>query len=118
MAASRKDSQANLALIAELESAGVLGVTSRKLERWRQAGAAPDIEQESHGRAGSATRWPPHTGRQIAALVGLLKQQLPLRHCPLVLYHLGYPIDFGVLRAGYLEMYEDFAMRGRFVRFP
>jgi hypothetical protein len=105
--ANRKDSRANLALIAELEAMGVTGVTSRKLERWRQAGALPGIFQESHGRAGTATRWPLVTAAQAKALVGLLGQGVPLRRCPLALFALGFAIDAAALRAGYLDLYEE-----------
>ena len=105
--ATRRDSRANLALIAELETMGVPGVTSRQLERWRQAGALPGISRESHGRAGTATRWPPSTAAQAKALVGLLGRRVPLRRCPLALFALGYPLDAATLRAGYLDLYEE-----------
>jgi hypothetical protein len=105
--ATRRDSRANLALIAELEAMGVAGVTSRKLERWRQAGALPGIHQESHGRTGTVTHWPPSTAQQVKALVCLLDQGVPVRRCPLALFALGYPIDVTTLRAGYLHLYEE-----------
>jgi hypothetical protein len=109
--ATRRDSRANLALISEVEAMGVTGVTTRKLERWRQAGALPRTRQESHGRAGTVTHWPPATARQVKALVGLLGQGTPLRRCPFALFALGFPIDVTTLRAGYLEFYEDLGTR-------
>ncbi|MFI6077657.1 hypothetical protein ACIA5C_39620 [Actinoplanes sp. NPDC051343] len=100
---------ANQELIHELQAMGVTGVTTRKLERWRQAHAAPAIEQISVGRGGTVTRWPPGAARQIAALVDLLNRNVPLRECPLALFYRGFPIDPAVVRAGFREMYRGFA---------
>jgi hypothetical protein len=104
---ARVDSHANLDLIAELAAMGITSVTSRKLERWRQAGALPRMLRESRGRAGTVTRWPPGTARQVAALVGLLDQGVTLRRCPVALFVLGFSIDVAVLRACYLDLYRE-----------
>lgn len=105
MSGGRRTSRADARLIAAVEQLGVLGVTARKLERWRQAGCLPPIEQRSLGRSGTVTAWPPGTAAQVVAVVRLLAIGVALAEVPLALFYLGFPVRTDVLRSAYVRLY-------------
>lgn len=86
---------------------GVLGVTARKLERWRQADCLPQVEQRSLGRAGTTVAWPPGTASQVAAMAAVLTAGVSLTEAPFALFYLGFPMGADTLRDAYTRHFAN-----------
>lgn len=83
----------------------VLGVTARKLERWRQAGLIPATTQTRGGVRGSASSYPPETAAQVAELSRILKSEDSLDHAMLRLFMRRYPVRLKSLKTLYLDLF-------------
>src|SRR5665647_1069400 len=95
--------RADQALIDSLPS--VLGVTARKLERWRQAGLIPATTQTRGGVRGSASSYPPGTADQVAELARLLREDHDLDHALLRLFMRRYHVRLVSLKTLYFDLF-------------
>lgn len=99
--AERALTRADAALLVDIPAS--MGVTARKLERWRQAGLMPETLVLSPGSV--ETAYPEGTAAQVAELVGILKQDRRLDRALLRLFMRDRWVSEDRLKARYLRFY-------------
>jgi hypothetical protein len=108
-AARGAGSRADRELITELEALGVVGVTARRLERYRQAGLIVSQRRRGAGRGGSVSRYQDGTAAFVGELDGVLGEVRSLPFAALTMFGRGRRIPIAGLRAAYLDVFEAVA---------
>jgi hypothetical protein len=86
-----------------------LGVTPRKLERWRQHGVIPDTIPQRGGERGSMSRYPSGSADQVAELARILADDNDLDRALLRLFIRRYPVRLESLKQLYFDLFAALA---------